>query len=264
MLTLSGLVSPWPFMKIAVISDLHVGGEAFAENARGYEQFLNHLEKTHDEIILLGDIFEAFNITRIWAARRIYLENQARYERLTRRFFKHPYLLLTGNHDLTAERNWNIPSQAVREVDGLRIFLAHGHQYDRLYRGRSYMYRLADLLAWITTCLKKIGFTYFYRLQYRLDHAASVKNGGKDYIRAARKILQEENFDLVVMGHTHKEKYLTFPEGGIFIDCGDNESRKMYASINTANVNTVFIIMKTVKSHGRLNSPLYIKLRQKT
>ena len=45
-------------MRIAVISDLHIGAEDFRPD--GFGEFLDHLEREHDEIMLLGDVFECY------------------------------------------------------------------------------------------------------------------------------------------------------------------------------------------------------------
>jgi hypothetical protein len=46
-------------VRLAVISDLHIGADEFDRNAPGFVDFLRFLEDDHDEIILLGDVHDS-------------------------------------------------------------------------------------------------------------------------------------------------------------------------------------------------------------
>jgi UDP-2,3-diacylglucosamine pyrophosphatase LpxH len=46
-------------VRLAVISDLHIGADEFDRNAPGFVDFLRFLEDDHDEIILLGDVYDS-------------------------------------------------------------------------------------------------------------------------------------------------------------------------------------------------------------
>ena len=68
-------------MRIAVISDLHIGAEDFSPD--GFEAFLDHLEHEHDEIILLGDVFECYFPLLPWRALADYDRFDRRYAAIT-------------------------------------------------------------------------------------------------------------------------------------------------------------------------------------
>src|SRR5262244_4408262 len=82
-------------MRIAVISDLHIGAEDFS--ADGFGEFLDHLEGEHDEIILLGDVFECYFPVLPWKALAEYERFDGQYNEITRRFRSAKYTLLSGN-----------------------------------------------------------------------------------------------------------------------------------------------------------------------
>src|SRR5262249_57149970 len=99
-------------MRIAVISDLHIGSEDFS--ADGFGEFLDHLEGEHDEIILLGDVFECYFPVLPWKALAEYERFDGQYHEITRRFRSAKYTLLSGNHDMVLRRARGVPSPTGR------------------------------------------------------------------------------------------------------------------------------------------------------
>ena len=89
-------------MRIAVISDLHIGAEEFVPD--GFGEFLDHLEREHDEIVLLGDVFECYFPRLPWKGLAEYDRFDHLYRDITRRFRSAKYTVLTGNHDMVAHR----------------------------------------------------------------------------------------------------------------------------------------------------------------
>ena len=99
-------------MRIAVISDLHIGAEDFRPD--GFGAFLDHLECEHDEIILLGDVFECYFPVLPWGALADHDHFDRRYHDITDRFRSSKYTVLSGNHDIVAWRARGVPSRTER------------------------------------------------------------------------------------------------------------------------------------------------------
>ncbi|MBN1531303.1 MAG: metallophosphoesterase family protein [Spirochaetes bacterium] len=219
-------------MRYAVISDLHMGSEEFEQNLRGFERFLDHLERRHDEIILLGDVFETYYPVFPWGALGEYRRHRRRYDSIASRFFSPPYALLSGNHDAVLGRRLGVPHETERRHGPLRILFTHGHLYERTFRNPLFA-RFAETYMWLGYRLKKLGLPGLYEAGFRYDHEMNVRDGGMKYIRGAREAMARHSYDIVVTAHTHDEKYLVFDDGRVYLNCGDCMTRKMYAAIDT-------------------------------
>jgi UDP-2,3-diacylglucosamine pyrophosphatase LpxH len=217
-------------MRIAVISDLHIGSEDF--EPAGFGEFLDHLERGHDEIVLLGDVFECYFPRLPWRA----LAEYDRFDRLhgdiTHRFRSAKYTVLSGNHDMVARRARGIPSRVEREHAGFRILLSHGHENEPAYRTRLRT-RLVEWYMWLVYRLKRLGFRGLYDYSYRKDYELNMKDGGAAHLEAARGLVKH-GYDVVVFGHTHVERHVEFRGGGTYINTGDCVRRRMYASLDLA------------------------------
>ena len=215
-------------MRIAVISDLHIGSEDFS--ADGFVEFLDHLEREHDEIILLGDVFECYFPALPWKALAEYERFDRQYQEITRRFRLAKYTVLSGNHDMVARRRRGIPSRTERGGDGFRILLSHGHENEPAYQS-PLRTRLVELYMWLVYRLKRLGFPRLYHYSYRMDYELNVKDGGRAHERAAREHVRR-GYDVVVFGHTHLEHHVEFRGGGTYLNTGDCVRRRLYASLD--------------------------------
>ena len=218
-------------MRYAVISDLHIGDERFKKNEADFPEFLLHLERTHDEIILLGDIIDSFYPILPWRMAHYYLFLLRKHARITRQFVKHKYTMLTGNHDIAATRHWNLPHSASRSADGVKIYFTHGHELDAL---SSKYPHASEFYMWLAFNLKRIGLPYLYDLAMHFDYSNNVQDGGQLYQKIAREMTSYNKYNIVVIAHTHNEKYVVFENGGIYMNSGDCMNRKMYISLDTA------------------------------
>ncbi|MCB1174357.1 MAG: metallophosphoesterase family protein [Leptospiraceae bacterium] len=221
-----------PNMRIAVLSDLHIGGDSFAQQADGFPALLDHLERYFDRIILLGDIFETAFPCWPWQSGQLYLRLFREHRVLSQRFRKDPYVLLCGNHDVVAMRRFGIPQRLSMQVDGLRLLFTHGHECERQYRV-AWLHRLTDFYLWWAGFCKRQGFDGLYRLAYFFDYRQNVADGGLRFRHAARQLIRHQAYDCVVMGHTHREEMQRFLDGGIYINTGDCQSRCIAAAIDT-------------------------------
>ena len=217
-------------MRIAVISDLHIGAEDFRPD--GFGEFLDHLEREHDEIILLGDVFECYFPVLPWKALAEYDRWDRRYDDITRRFRSAKYTILSGNHDMVACRARGIPSRTEREQEGFRVLFSHGHENEPAY-GSPLRIRLVELYMWLVYRLKRLGLPALYEYSYRMDYALNMKDGGAVHVEAARDHVRR-GYDVVVFGHTHVARHVELRGGGVYINTGDCLRRRMYASLDLA------------------------------
>lgn len=219
-------------MKLAVISDLHLGGDNFKLSPVKLNSFLDVLERAHDRIILLGDIFETAFPAWPWQSARDYLRLFRRYRLLTARFHRYPYSLLSGNHDAVALRHFGVPHSIEIECDGARILCTHGHEFEFLYRN-AFTFRMTDVYLWLAGVLKRMGIRLLYDMAYDFDHRVNMRDGGLALLKAAQRLATERRLDCVVMGHTHLERLERLPNGAMYINTGDCQQRCVYASIDT-------------------------------
>ena len=184
-------------MKLAVISDLHlgVGGpeDEFGHDDFEFLQFLAFLEANFEKIILLGDIWETLT-----AAARAQVEEikraQAKHREIHKRFQKQQYTYVFGNHDLVAKKHSGALEQFTLEADGVRILFAHGHQSD-LWCSKAKCFSEAAMRvgAWLT----RRGMKSVYRALAAIEQQRDRTN---HYIK---RWAWNQDFDIVVTGHTH-------------------------------------------------------------
>jgi len=67
---------------------------------------------------------------------------------------------------------------------------------------------------------------------YRVDYERNMRDGGALHVEAARRLIREDGYDVVVFGHTHVEPHVLMRGGGTYINTGDCVQRRMYCSID--------------------------------
>jgi predicted phosphodiesterase len=206
-------------MQVAVLSDLHLGGkdalDRFAR-ARAAEArllgLLARLERHVDRVVLLGDIFETLRGLKPGTAARELRTAMAAYPGVARRVLEDPrYQLVHGNHDAVAAEVLGSPEHLRLEDHGTRMVFFHGHQLDRLARGRAPLSRLG---VWAGGLLERLGVPVTHRLD-RAGRRGRAPGAGDppaadgasspaaDAPRAALVLGRALGGDVVVNGHTH-------------------------------------------------------------
>lgn len=120
-------------MKIAVISDLHLGAggptDSFGHDDGEFLRFLRFLERNFERVVLLGDVWETLTgalpgspLVELGAAREAHAE-------IARRFERPAYAYVHGNHDIVAMAR-GVPEELSFHADGVRLLFTHGHQND--------------------------------------------------------------------------------------------------------------------------------------
>lgn len=194
-------------MRIAVISDLHLGrrdaADHFGHDDSGFLRFLRFLESNFERIVLLGDIFETLTprtpgrqVAELAAAREAHPD-------IVQRFARPQYHYIHGNHDLVAGTVLGAPEQLVLEADGVRMLFTHGHHHDWVIRKARL---LSEAAVWAGAWLRRMRLRAMFRMFQALD--MRLTNALPDparctFQRWALARAHDSGADIVVTGHTH-------------------------------------------------------------
>lgn len=188
-----------PALDAIVLSDMHLG----SENSQTKPLIKLLSEILHGEIpahrlILNGDVFDSIDFRRL-------RKTQWKVLSLIRKLSdKMDVVWVAGNHDGSA----NIISQllGVRVLEECvlisgdrRIFLFHGHQYDRFILDH-------PVLTWVADTI----YAVLQKLDRRHSIARLAKRSSKIFLRCERRIragarssAAKHRCDAVICGHTH-------------------------------------------------------------
>lgn len=224
-------------LKIAVISDLHVGPadrtNVFGHTSLEFTRFLKFLESSFDRIVLLGDVWETLTSPRYGRPKEGLRAAREAYPDLARRFEGPRYHYVHGNHDIVAGSSEEAPEELVLESDGVRVLLTHGHQHDALIR---HFRRWTELNVWIGGWIRRFGFEAVHQFLSRMDERRLRTKGHPQecsFQRWAVRRARRRKADVVVTGHTHQ---LTRGEHGdrVFLNSGScAEGKLAFAAIDT-------------------------------
>lgn len=225
-------------MRIAALSDFHIGARAHMDEFRHEEdaflERLSRIEAAHDQVVLVGDIWQTEHDWRVGPraeARQLALARR-RVPRLARRLDRYAYV--HGNHDAVARTELGALPELTLSADGCTVLLIHGHQFDPVF-GRAYA--AARAATWVTGRLRRAGLRplahWFEGKDVAIKHAKFGHAEGP-YAHGARSLMRTHGADVVVMGHTHVPHRHALPEGVVINTGSCSGGRFMYASIDTA------------------------------
>lgn len=208
-------------MKLALLSDLHLAlpgrGCPFTHEEHAFAEWMDALLATHDQVILLGDIFDHDAGTHLLRPRQALAELHDAWPRIAARL-RHPRVLtLTGNHDdLLRERG--VPDVLTLQHRGRRLRLLHGHQFARLHRAWE---RVKYPIKWGAAWEQRVGQGRLGSLLYRINHLAHrTEDPARDRVaRGAGDLLSRGGLHIVACGHTHVPCLLHLP-GGLYLNTG--------------------------------------------
>ncbi len=226
-------------MRIAALSDFHIGIRdrmcALGHTRDGLLRFLDHLESTHDHVVLLGDIYQCDHGLRtgpVSASAQLMLARQ-RTPWLTERLARPHYTLIHGNHDAITRLALDAPS-VVRLGDAdFSVLLTHGDAYDPVIGTAP---RVSATATWTSGRIRAAGLRPVADWLEGRDVAIKadrfqIPDG--PYARAAAALIAREGVDAVVFGHTHVPWRVEVP-GGVLLNTGTcSRGQRMYASIDT-------------------------------
>lgn len=225
-------------MRIAALSDFHIGvrdrADGFGHDLAAFGRFLDRLERDHDQIVLLGDIWQTDHATvptRAAAARHLHAAQQ-RVPRLAARLSEPPYVYVHGNHDAIAEDEVGAPTLVV--LDG--AVFTHGHQFDPVANAAPWA---AVAGTWTTGQLRKTGMrplAAWLELRDVVIKDRRFRGATGPYAQAATELARDHDARFVVMGHTHVPSKLDLGQGVVAINTGTcSAGHRMFASIDTTS-----------------------------
>jgi len=229
-------------MKIACISDLHIGDTGNADSFRHSEnlflRFLDYLEDRNDLIVLNGDIFETHK-SRIPGRHLEQLERiREKYPALTERFSWKNYILISGNHDCILEKLGYPQSHLITGENNDRYLFLHGHQFDPIRSAG----KIPPTVTWAFGWLERLGWKNAESHFSWLDEEIGNITGGNNVFLlddGARSLCARSpcNSSLhVIMGHTHERPRIAFIDENVYINTGAClKGRLQFAQIDTHN-----------------------------
>lgn len=206
-------------MRIAALSDLHIGARAGMDEFRHEEgaflELLARAQDEHDRVVLVGDIYQTDHDWRLGpdAAARQLAQARRRVPRLARALDRLPYV--HGNHDLIAARELGATSELLVAGEGAGVLFIHGHQFDPVF-GRAEA--AARAATWFTGRLRRLGLRPVAQYLEGKDVAIKHRRFGHaegPYARGARALMRERGVEFVVMGHTHVAHVHPLAEGTV-------------------------------------------------
>ncbi len=206
-------------MRIATFGDLHLGHTPVLDKFLGEEDRLlrldDHLSRTHDRIILMGDIYQTDYGSYPGSRSDVLEAILKRYSRIARRWQANHYHSIFGNHDLITQKFLGTLKQIRLKKDNWRIWLTHGHQFDPFIGDEG---RLPFFVTWMIGGLRRLGFS---RLADFLE--GPFYDWGQRFFRAlelaAIKALLHGKNNVIVMGHSHQTACLPMGQG-VYVNSG--------------------------------------------
>jgi predicted phosphodiesterase len=227
-------------VRVAALSDFHIGvrnyRDGFGHDGGAFSRFLDQLEREHDHIVLLGDIYQTDHalMPNRPAARKHLLRAMARVETLARRWSEPPYEYVFGNHDEVARDVLGAVETLVLGDERLTLLFTHGHQYDPIACKSPFF---AKAGTWFTGQLRALGLrpvaAQFERTDIKAKHARFRGPEGP-YARAGQCLAHYHDAHVVVMGHTHVAGLTRLGGERLLANTGScSAGRLNYVSIDT-------------------------------
>ncbi|MFN4147961.1 MAG: UDP-2,3-diacylglucosamine diphosphatase [Rhodocyclaceae bacterium] len=213
------------------VSDIHLGTRGC--QADSLIAFLRHYEAEH--LFLLGDIVD------FWAMKRAIhwtpAQNTVVQKILRRARHGEKVMLIPGNHD-EALRDYvgarfgdiQIVAEHIHEtVDGRRLLLLHGDEFDQLTRHHRWIALLGDIgynllvranarLSWLRRTLRISG--YWSLAGYAKRHVKRAVSFIFDFEDVVIRAVRERGLDGIVCGHIHSAA-IRASDGVLYVNCGD-------------------------------------------
>jgi len=214
--------------------------DGFRHREDDFCRFLDVLEASHEQIVILGDLFQtehSWSLTG--SAKRAELERaKARVPNLWARLSRHPYTYVHGNHDAVAGTTAHAVESHRAGSNDFAVYFIHGHQFDPLLlRARP----AARMATWFSGRVRALGLGPLADwLEHQDVHLKHQRFSGANgpYAAAASRLLYEQSVDVVVMGHTHVAARVDLPTG-TYLNTGTcSLGQFSYVSIDTADRTT--------------------------
>ena len=195
-------------MKVAVISDLHLGNggpsDNFGHDDAEFLKFLSYLEGNFEKVVLLGDIYETLTCASPFGQAQEYTRCREAHSEISKRFEKPQYTYIHGNHDLVAANMTGAAGDMRLNIDGTQLLFTHGHGFDFVERYARW-FNVAGV--WLGGWLCRLGLEPIMRAFDRLDHwqrGAQADPRKCKFQKWAVDLARRQEADVIVTGHTHQ------------------------------------------------------------
>lgn len=225
-------------MKIAVISDLHLGRgdriDEFGHDDGEFLRFLDFLEGNFERVVLAGDVWETLNAKTPRQQVKTLAACREAHPEIAKRFERPNYQYLHGNHDIVAGNVMKAPEALHLEADGTRILFTHGHQFDWVINNARWM---SELIVWLGGWVMRMGLKPVKWVVERIEEiirGESRDHPDRDRFQIASLALAEQHkADIVVTGHTHNG-IVAQHEDRLFMNSGScSEGQFSWLSLDT-------------------------------
>lgn len=207
-------------MKIAVASDLHLapaGANRCTATPGQLLAFFDTLEAQAERVVLAGDLFD-LDRPRVpggWRAQLGALYHEQ--PEVMRRMEAYDWVL--GNHDAVLVRR-GVPQERAVLTDEMRVLIRHGHQWDMTLKKIPGLAAGANFVAgWLQRAELRGAAGALGRAPLALDRVWSRPQRRDRCLRGARALLADEDWDVVVCGHSHRLRLDAGPDG-LFVNTG--------------------------------------------
>jgi UDP-2,3-diacylglucosamine pyrophosphatase LpxH len=222
-------------VRIATFGDLHLGPSMLSDRFLNDEEHLlrfdDHLRESHDRIILMGDIFQTDYGSRPGSRSEVLEAAMERYPRISYRWKSSSCAMIYGNHDVVTERRMSAVKEIFLKDKGSRIWLTHGHQFDPLISQGPVPF----IFSWMVGKLRRLGqkrLADFLEGRFFMACQRMARSLGSPRY-AARNALMLDQYDIVIMGHTHQPECVRVGSG-IYANLGACLPNQLgYVSIDT-------------------------------
>ena len=195
-------------MKLAVISDLHLGSggnlDEFGHDDAKFLRFLDFLEGNFERVVLAGDVWETLYCKSPNQQVRELARCREAHPEIARRFERPSYRYLHGNHDMVSSNIMSAPEALHLEADGTRILFTHGHQLDWVVEHARWF---SEFVAWAGAWVMRMGLhplkAVVERIEERLRGESKAAPEKDRFQLASLQLAAQSGADIVVTGHTH-------------------------------------------------------------
>lgn len=216
-------------MRLAILSDLHLAAPPTNRCTTPPDALLALIARWAsqvDEVILAGDVYDLMRPRRPGDWRGHLDQLRAAHPALCARLERCAWVY--GNHDAALAQQ-GIPARLFREADGLRVLITHGHQADMALKRVPGLAASANFAAgWGQRLGVRAVGQGFERALHGVELGLSAARrlggrapdtGGARLPAAAARLIRDEGWDVVIMGHSHALDARAL-DGGLFLNTG--------------------------------------------
>ena len=204
---------------LGILSDLHLAPRGMSRcsgNEAELLQLLDTMEARCDRIVIAGDLFDLSRPLFPGAWRAWLDEIRLAYPRFVGRIQGHDSVF--GNHDIWLQ-HLGVPEVLQINLDGWRVRVQHGHQFDVPLKQIRPLEAAANYVAgWLV----RTGLDGAAEAMGHVPVAMERSRVGQPVdrsVQGAERILQNADTDVVVMGHSHLLRRVELP-CGVFVNTG--------------------------------------------